>query len=143
MFDQMVRNEPGGEMRNYWRQDPLPAEEFIIERFGSQVINALEMIRDPARSNKYDFNVEDAELTGNYIENDALKIGQFRLSGEVHQWMYDSYSLGRLLMKAGFQEIRQCQANESSIKDFITYFLDLELNGSVRKPDSLFVEARK
>jgi hypothetical protein len=47
------------------------------------------------------------------------------------------------LEKAGFHEIRVCAANESQIPDFARYGLDLDMDGSVRKPDSLFVEARK
>jgi hypothetical protein len=58
-------------------------------------------------------------------------------------WMYDRYSLASLLRKTGFQEIKICRADESKIPDFNRYGLDLEPNGAVRKPDSLFMEARK
>jgi hypothetical protein len=70
-------------------------------------------------------------------------VGQFRLSGEVHQWMYDRLSLGRLLSSAGFSDIRVCKAAESVITDFASYGLDADAQGNVRKPDSLFMEARK
>ena len=70
-------------------------------------------------------------------------IGRFRLSGEVHQWMYDRVSLGRLLTSAGFSEVRVCQAQDSAIADFASYQLDTDEAGAVRKPDSLFMEARK
>ena len=139
MFDQMVRNQSGGEMLNYWKQNPMPAEPFVIERCGSEVLNALAVLRNlanPAPPEPQEGTILEKDL-------DPKKIGEFRLSGEVHQWMYDRYSLGLLLQKAGFQSVRVCQADQSDIPAFDTYLLDLEANGSVRKPDSLFMEARK
>ena len=35
-------------------------------------------------------------------ERQALRVGEFRLQGEVHQWMYDRYGLARLMLLAGF-----------------------------------------
>jgi len=67
----------------------------------------------------------------------------FRMSGEVHQWMYDRYSLKKILGETGFVDIQQCCADQSEIPDFNSYLLDIEPNGNVRKPDSFFMEARK
>ena len=72
----------------------------------------------------------------------AFKEGVFRNSGEVHRWLYDRFSLSRLLQQAGLIDIRSCTADESSIPDFATYNLDV-LHGKIRKPDSLFMEAIK
>lgn len=108
-------------------------EEFVIERLGSELKNALKAIRQNPK--------QYAKKTD--IETDPLKIGNFRISGEVHQWMYDNFSLSRLLKNTGFIEVKQCQAGESSIENFNTYLLDIEPDGSIRKPDSLFMEARK
>lgn len=132
MFDQMVRNYSGGEMLKYWQREIIPDEEFIIKRVGSEAKSAIESIRkNGSRGN-----------TGT-VETDPGKIGAFRLSGEVHQWMYDRYSLGRLLKDAGFNNIKVCKADESRIPGFNAYLLDIEADGSVRKPDSLFMEAIK
>ena len=57
--------------------------------------------------------------------------------------MYDRWSLRVLLERTGFHEIKVCAASESQISDFDRYRLDLNADGSVRKPDSLFMEARK
>ena len=65
------------------------------------------------------------------------------MSGEVHQWMYDRYSLRKILSESGFVDIRQYRADQSAIPDFNNYLLDIEPNGKVRKPDSFFMEARK
>jgi hypothetical protein len=72
----------------------------------------------------------------------AVREGLFRRSGEVHLWMYDRYSLRQVLEIAGFMKVRRCQAAESYIPGFQDYQLDT-VNGQVRKPDSLFMEAIK
>jgi ubiquinone/menaquinone biosynthesis C-methylase UbiE len=72
----------------------------------------------------------------------SFKMGIFRSGGEIHQWMYDRYSLKRLLEKAGFVHVKICAANESCITEFENYYLDV-VNGKVRKPDSIYVEAYK
>jgi predicted SAM-dependent methyltransferase len=136
LFDQMVRNTSGGAMLDYWRQDPMMAEDFVIQRLGSEAKDAIATIRTAPDAHIQQSSKPDHPL-------DPYKTGQFRLSGEVHQWMYDRYSLGKLLQEAGFEDIRVCRADESSIPDFNVYLLDIETNGSIRKPDSLFMEAVK
>ncbi len=70
-----------------------------------------------------------------------LQIGRFRRSGEIHQWMYDRVSLRALLTQAGFTSFRCVSADESAIAGWTSYHLDTTVEGKVRKPDSLFVEA--
>jgi hypothetical protein len=140
MIDQMVRNQSGGEMLEYWKQNPMPAEDFVIERCGSEVLNALSVLRTPSKNDRD--KGRGASLSPDR-EMDPKEIGHFRLSGEVHRWVYDRYSLGALLKVAGFRDIRVCQAKESKIPNFNSYLLDIEPDGSVRKPDSLIMEARK
>ncbi|MGY6529569.1 MAG: TylF/MycF/NovP-related O-methyltransferase [Cyanobacterium sp.] len=128
MYDQVVRNESGGEMKKYLAQNPLPNEQFIIERLG---VEGEQMIN---------------QLRGKNFSNSALnptQIGYFRESGEIHQWMYDRFSLSRLLAKVGFIDIKICQANESRIPNFNSYYLDVLPDGRVRKSDSLFMEGIK
>ncbi|MDH3319500.1 MAG: methyltransferase, partial [Betaproteobacteria bacterium] len=72
----------------------------------------------------------------------ALHEGLFRRSGEVHRWMYDRYSLGRAVQRAGFVGARACGAGESAIPGFAGYALEIRA-GRERKPDSLYLEARK
>lgn len=128
LLDQMTRHRPGGEMFNYWQQVPRHTTMFVESRIGEI----------PCPSEPY---LPDGKpLTE---EKDAERVGRFRLSGEVHLWMYDSYSLGRLLRNAGFQDVKRCHADESGIPRFNSYLLDINPDGSVRKPDSLFVEGRK
>lgn len=73
----------------------------------------------------------------------ALGIGRFRLDGEVHQWMYDRFSLARLLQEAGFIDPTICTASDSQIPDWSSFHLDTIPDGTIIKPDLLFIEARK
>lgn len=86
--------------------------------------------------------LEDAVvgLVGGPESRRELRLGRFRRSGEIHLWMYDRYSLGRLFHKAGFEAVKERGADESSIPAFETFCLEV-VDGRVRKPDSLFVEA--
>jgi predicted SAM-dependent methyltransferase len=73
----------------------------------------------------------------------ALQVGRFRAGGEVHRWMYDSYSMGVALEAAGFVDVIQRSAFESYLSNWSEEHLDTEPNGEVYKPASLFMEARK
>lgn len=119
LLDQMVRTRSGGEMLAYWQQKPMAAEAFVIERMGEEVRAFL-------------------------AQKPATPAPPVPLPpGERHQWMYDRFSLARLLVQTGFVDVRQQAAGESAIPGFREYFLDETTDGRVRKPDSLFMEARK
>ena len=132
MYDQTVREYGGGEMLEFWKQNPLPEEDFIIKRVGSEVKNALKSIRE-----------HKLQPNKKCIEKLPNEVGSFRASGEVHKWMYDEFSLSELLKKIGFRNIVSQKADTSNIKNFNSYLLDTEADGSIRKPDSLFMEAIK
>lgn len=127
LLDQLVRHESGGEMLKLWCRPELPAEDFIAQRVGTEFWRARQHFK--------------GRIISEAAPANAQAVGRFRLGGEVHQWMYDRYSLGRLLADNGFSSIRVCQATDSSIKDFASYGLDTEPDGSVYKPDSFFMEA--
>lgn len=135
LLDQMTRHRPGGEMLNYWKRKPIPAYDFVIKRVGSEAARAIESMRNKIA------NPDPGPILPE--ERDPLTVGRFRLSGECHLWMYDRYSLGKLLRNAGFKDVRQCGADESSIPDFNSYLLDIEADGRIRKPDSFYMEGRK
>jgi predicted SAM-dependent methyltransferase len=130
LIDQLARNHSGGRMMEYWKQDPMPAEEFVFQRSGREAQQFVEQWRaNPVASAP--------------PSHDPTDIGRFRLSGEVHQWMYDRVSLSRLLLNEGFTNPRVSGAQESGILDFASYELDANAAGQVRKPDSLFMEATR
>ena len=133
LLDQLVRDEGGGDMLKFWKLNPMPAEDFVVERMGSEVRNVIATLRQQPRS--------EGHTDGPQPEPDGAAVGAFRCSGEVHKWMYDRWSLEKMLRETGFTEPRVCAANESRIPNFNRYLLDLEADGSTRKPDSLFMEA--
>lgn len=126
LLDQMVRHRSGGEMLKHWCRDVVPAEDFVAERVGTEYHRARPYCKGRL--------IPD-------VVSAAPDVGRFRLAGEVHQWMYDSYSLGCLLEDCGFVQVRACTADQSAVSGFASYNLDTEPDGSVYKPDSLFIEA--
>lgn len=162
MYDQSVRHVSGGEMSRYLQSPELKNQAFVLSRIGQEA----ESIWQPVPASKRSFwSRLSAKITsqtpaqlltqgrdklaqtalyliGGPAAVKAWQIGQFRESGEVHQWMYDQFSLGRLLGQAGFTEIRRCQADQSQIQRFSESGLDVT-GGQARKPDSLYMEAIK
>jgi predicted SAM-dependent methyltransferase len=131
LLDQMTRERGGGEMGQYWMRQRLPEEEFVLGRMGWE----FRRFREQLRARPDGMPPAPAPLT-------ARQKFDFRESGEVHKWMYDRFSLRVLLEQAGFSDCQVCRAGESRIPSFNSYLLDLNEDGTPRKPDSLFMEAR-
>lgn len=165
LLDQMVRTTSGGEMAKYLYQSKIPNEEYIFKRIGIAGKNIrnyyLKRQEEIASSSeKHPYIASKKKIIKNFIKNlilksllklkilefvsdpEVLKIAKFRVSGEIHQWMYDSYSLKKMLIESGFSEVQVCSAFESQIENWEEYQLDV-VAGEIRKPDSLFIEARK
>jgi len=166
LFDQMVRDKSGGNMKNYLNQVKIPNESYIFERIGVEgkairkaylnkqylAENTSKLVNPPKSILRQKFSILKrtiVRIKGSLFkkrltseQSRMLQIGQFRLGGEIHQWMYDRYSLSELLTKVGFKEIKICNAFESKIESWELYQLDT-VDGEVRKPDSIFIEARK
>lgn len=137
LIDQIARNHPdGGEMFKYLLRSPVPALDFVLERLGYEISSKLEVIDKMKREGWTPARIDKAREGRSEKE-----IGRFRVSGEVHQWMYDRYSLGMILQEAGFENPKVTTAHESAIPDFPTYNLDVLPDGAIRKPDSMFMEA--
>ena len=164
MYDQVVRNRSGGNMAEYFVKEKLDNQEFVLERCGVEAKQLLEsgkktwqLIHTNRQDNKlktlfkqvYKTIVHPEHIRDLFLkvllgkDFEALQIGRFRLSGEVHQWMYDRYSLSKLLKECGFKQVTQRSASDSFIPNWVSYNLDTEPDGSIYKPDSLFMEAIK
>jgi len=130
MVDQLTRHVSGGEMLQFWQQTPMPAQDFVLSRIGAEARGAIA-------------SAQGMPPLPDQTTATASEIGQFRRSGECHLWMYDRFSLRRLLQEAGFADAHPVAASVSAIPDFARYGLDVEADGNIRKPDSLFMEARK
>ncbi|WP_026072282.1 class I SAM-dependent methyltransferase [Nodosilinea nodulosa] len=158
LLDQATRNHTGGDMLHYFSQPNIPNLDFIVGRIGSEAKYIAEMAQAQRQSS-------DARLQGLswkalirhrlwqlreflyrlVLRSDyaALQVGRLRLSGEIHYCMYDRYSLHQLLSDCGFTDIAVCGAAQSQIPNWAALRLDTEPDGSVYKPDSLFMEAQK
>jgi len=156
MYDQTVRNRPGGEMLKYLAKRTLENEGFVYERIGHEgkmiregVLNSLN--NPPIKPSIYR-KIRNIASPRNYKnqflklffknEYQLIELSRYRLSGEIHQWMYDIYSLGNLLKDTGFKNIEKKDFDKSGIPEWRSFSLD-EINNNIRKPDSLFVEGVK
>ncbi|MDB5024599.1 MAG: Methyltransferase type 11 [Mucilaginibacter sp.] len=163
MYDQTVRNKKGGLMYEYLKQKEIVNEAYILKRVGfiGEGITSFTKMGAMEKVNvifsKISSRVRSTSFIGDTIKrlklkakkvflsnNDKLfiKIGEFRLAGEVHYWMYDKYSLKRLLLSCGFDDIELMSPSKSKIHDWDKYELDIK-NGLAHDPTSLFMEAVK
>jgi len=166
LLDQLVRDRSGGEMERYLRTQARGNAEYVTARIGPEALNYMDGENRPngsigrcepphfgvrsmvsavarrIRSARSRPGLRKRILLSANGEQEALRLGQFRLSGECHRWMYDRFSLRQLLEQCGFSEARTCSAFESRIDRFASFGLDI-VEGRVRKPDSLFMEAIK
>lgn len=157
MYDQVTRNKSGGEMAKYLFREQIPNEAYIVGRCGVEANKLIQMgmsRRHDMQHNSSRPSIKLKSISSNKLKEfllkkflgkayKALQIGLFRLGGENHQWMYDSYSLGKLLEDIGFKNVTVMSALESHIPHWTNFNLDTEPDGTVYKPDSLFIEAFK
>lgn len=156
LYDQCVRYESGGFMEHYLRNAYADLSPFTASRIGASALQYDDKAkgkpsivtfcwRDLVRLlNKFRQQIAGWSVyaIAGGKARDAFMHGLFRNSGEIHCWMYDRFSLGRLMANAGFADIRVVSLFESSIPDFARYELDV-VNDIMRKPDSLVMEGVK
>ena len=155
LLDQIARETNGGGMQDYLGREPLPNETFVYERIGEEGRALVKRLREPPAGGARSTGAAGRNLARRLRalpgatrrallgaqDRRALAIGRFRLGGEAHQWMYDRYSLARLLTEAGFVEPCLRQADSSRIPEWTSYDLDTLPDGTVAKPDLFFMEA--
>jgi predicted SAM-dependent methyltransferase len=163
LLDQLVRAESGGEMGRYLRNQASQNADYVTLRIGSE---ATPYVRNNSQNqggstephhapwnNSHGQRLQQAftALQERFVTGvsslllgqrgrSAVQEGFFRTSGECHRWMYDQFSLTQLLIQCGFSDMRRRTAFESQILTFDVHNLDV-VNGEIRKPDSLFMEA--
>ena len=171
MYDQVARDASGGEMKKFILKSNAKIQAFIKSRWGIEaemLLNPIKKQNDKTLKNKTRTIKQESLrrpahrmrnsigrlnikkwlarllLGGEYerYQQDKL-IVDFQNSGELHKWMYDRYSLKRLLLNAGFENFRVMEAWESNIENWKQQKLDLDESGNVFKPDSIFVEATR
>ncbi len=129
LLDQMVRTTAGGEMARWLRENQK-----------SVVVDSLEGTLK-----------EIAESVSPGCGRRGLKqrlVALFRptnpnSSGELHRWMYDEWSLRRLLQSSGFSEVEKMSHLESRIEGWPTFFLDNNVDSTPHQPGSVWMEGIK
>lgn len=158
LFDQFSRNSSGGQMKEYLKSKNIVNQSYLEER-GGFIVNKL--MNEDKGPNKKDLNykikkaltsraafifglkqVVDKTSRKLHLKSKAKVVGQFRLGGEVHQWMYDRFSLPKLLSDCGFSTVTVQGPHHSHIPEWSKYELDVK-NGMVYDKSSIFVEGKK
>jgi hypothetical protein len=154
LLDQMVRTRSGGDMAAYLQTGKPANLEFVEERCGKEIADIALVQQSQAQSRRgwreY-VRVPTLRRLRKFIylmvlgqqQFELLAAAKFGASGELHRWMYDRFSLSRMLTAAGFEDIQVVSATLSRIPAWAKYELDSGPDGQPFKPDSLYVEAIK
>ena len=121
-------------MADYLRKPEHANEEYLKQRIGfvgSQIRNKYTETTGQKlkRTFKEMGALKLATLLWSTAKNKFLgsllcekyRIGAFRNVGEIHYWMYDEYSLGKLLKDTGFSSVKVQNPHTSDIKDWAKY----------------------
>lgn len=149
MFDQDVRNASGGEMTEFLKKPVVINEKFIFDRIGFEGKSIRhKYLKDQKKITKglvksmmiEALHPKNWRKVFNYVKQKTT--GKASLGGELHYWMYDRYSLKRLLENCGFREVKVKSPSNSDIPEWDKYELDIK-NMEIYDPTALFMEARK
>lgn len=159
LIDQLTRRRSGGEMRSFLSASRGDSLQFAISRMGSEAESTAaqgvetsrlsQRLRAPGlwRRVSARARLEVARSLTRWLLGrsgvEALDVGRFAVSGEPHVWMYDSRSLSELLRAAGFEVAVERRPAESAWARWDAYNLDVDRDGRIYKPDSLYLEAQK
>lgn len=155
IIDQSVRSESGGSMKHFiLAHQHEPVMEFIRSRIGQEANAVLNEGASTCSNSTFSYK---ASLLYRFASQklltslawlllggkgrSAVQQGFLKISGEIHQWIYDRVSLQQLLEKHCSQ-VAKMDAFTSGIPGFSSFGLDVR-NGAIRKPDSLFMEGIK
>ena len=147
MYDQTVREKSGGQMAEFLKSPDLVNHEYIESRIGyiDKTLRNKLMSYQPDKSilkrilRKLNRKIKALK---EMLSSKNTRVGKFRSSGEIHFWMYDRFSLGRLLKNSGFKNIQVMSSYESNIPEWSKYELDVK-DGMVFDSKGLFMEAKK
>lgn len=159
MFDQCVRQVAGGELGAYYAhmQAATPQNEEMIKFVRRQTGHVIHVAPAVVSENRWARMLKNpnkilAKLEQWYCRAVLALLPlafrqqnvSFATVGERHAWMYDFYSVEKLLRKAGFVDVQRMTATSSNIQDFPSYPLDATENGQPRKGvESMYIEAVK
>ena len=146
LLDQMTREKSGGCMGEMLRNMPSPLENFVFSRIGNEgrefvrAHRSNTSVQKPHKENWWKRTRKRVRSICSTGDKQVSLIGKFRLSGEVHHWMYDRFSLMELMGAVGFTDLKVMASGESRVPKWREFHLEIGPDGSVHKPDSLIVE---
>ena len=143
IIDQLARNQSGGEQVKFLNKNRDQVREYIINRLGRSGRDLLDHLGNSPNDS---FLKSIARKCYNKIKNLGTihsKIGKFRLGGEVHYTVYDTYDLTVLLNRAGFNSVEEMSYDKSNIPDWNLTELDCTNDGLHDGKNCLFIEVVK
>ena len=147
MLDQLTRHTPGGDMVTFLWRSGAKIRDYLCQRMGRSGENLIPPPESPVKGASIKDGLRSLKRTllGGCIKGvyEPLRVGKFRLSGELHLCMFDQYLLSTLLAKARFVKIAKVTAKESVIPDWDLTLLDCDRQGNPDCQVSLFMEAVK
>lgn len=155
MLDQMTRTQSGGEMLKCFleiqQRCDVERARYIKTRVGEDILAPHQSPQIPIQR-KITFDKIVNKLLRIYLRilrfcvPRSLRDEVFVSTsiGERHKWMYDRFSLPKLLQEVGFENTRILDYQTSQIKNFNTYHLDSNPDDTPYKGESsLYVECQK
>ncbi|MEM6822058.1 MAG: methyltransferase domain-containing protein [Verrucomicrobiota bacterium] len=155
LIDQMVRTQTGGIFVDYMRSAPPDVLQFIENRVGPLKEFSPDLAPPSAPTVKTKICSVLRQIRRPQILLDTIKAYwfpetykaeqflRFRAQGENHLWMYDEINLKHVLESTGFTSTSIQTAEQSLYPNWNTYQLDIFPDSSIRRPNSLYMEARK
>jgi SAM-dependent methyltransferase len=155
LIDQLTRGEPGGQMLKFLTTVDLASAEIIAktsktarEVFERRTKAKFQGIKEQSSAQN---DLSKFPSPGWFHRLCSRAVGlvkssrnrEFHTTGETHKWMYDRKSLGRLLLRCGFRDFQVCNATSSYYTAWQACHLDADPDGTIYRPDSLYVEAIK
>ncbi len=153
LLDQTFRNKSGGNMAIFLNSQTDENVQYALDRIGYVGTSIRKEKNKPQSTSsilsRVKFHLSTRQLRIRFLkivltkeEFKKFEIGNFRLAGEIHYWLYDKLSLKELLQKNDFKNVIKTTSSSSRIPDWPTFELD-EKNGVPYDPKSLFMEATK
>lgn len=153
MIDQCTRDKSGGEMIKYFRQSTnTKLQDYIKLRTGhesrsNQTHPSIFEKLKKANIKKVKYKVQTIysrmliKLLPSWFKVNHISM---TATGEKHLWVYDFYSIKKILKDSGYFSVLRKNAYESTNPDFPVYPLDIDSKNKSRKGElSMYVEALK
>ena len=139
LIDQMVREKSGGLMREVIDSGNFD-KEYVHERVGDIALSGK--INNTQSDTKF---ITWLKKIKKILKTTVIPNKDPRKTGEVHRWMYDRFSMGRLFRDNGFKMVTITEFNKSLIPDWNIYSFDSSKfdQAKQKKPESIYVEGVK